>query len=148
MISLAGELGAGKTVFVKGLAEGLGIDPASVSSPTYVIASQYAGPAGGVRLSHVDLYRLQSAAELELAGFYDLLEPGALVAVEWGDRFADALPADRLEVTLARQDAARQPDASSCDGRSLIAAATGPASARVLEYWRSRVVEASDPAAT
>ena len=59
-IALVGPLGAGKTVFVRGLAEGLGVEPRSVSSPTFVIAQQYAVPQGPETLHHVDLYRLGS----------------------------------------------------------------------------------------
>ena len=92
LIALIGPLGAGKTVFAKGLAEGLGIDPAVVASPTFVIASEYPVPDGR-RLAHIDLYRVESAAELEAAGFLDWLEPGVLVAVEWADRLPEALPA-------------------------------------------------------
>jgi tRNA threonylcarbamoyladenosine biosynthesis protein TsaE len=99
-VSLAGPLGAGKTVFVKGAAAGLGIDPAAVASPTFVIASRHEGRAP---LVHADLYRVESEAELLAAGFLDWLEPGALVIAEWGDRFPDALPQDRLEVCIERR---------------------------------------------
>ena len=138
MIALSGELGAGKTVFVKGLAEGLGIDPAQVSSPSYVIARQH-DARGGRRLNHVDLYRLESAAELETAGLYDLLEPGAVTAVEWGNRFGGALAPDRLEVELARERLAGSPEPSTSDVRHLAAVATGPEARRVLERWRTAI---------
>jgi tRNA threonylcarbamoyladenosine biosynthesis protein TsaE len=99
VIGLAGPLGAGKTEWVKGLAEGLGIEPDLVTSPTFVIASEYAGRR---ELVHADLYRLDHAGELDAAGFPDWLVPGHVVAVEWADRFPDALPADRIELRLAR----------------------------------------------
>lgn len=127
MVALVGPLGAGKTVFVKGLAEGLGLDPDRVASPTFPIASEYPG-AGGPGLAHVDLYRIESGAELEATGFVDLLEPGRVVAVEWADRFPDALPADRLEVALGR--------AGAPEARTLEATARGPRAAAVLERWR------------
>ena len=133
-LSLIGPLGAGKTAFVKGLAEGLGIDPAGVSSPTFVIANQYESPDGR-RLAHVDLYRLETERELEDIGFLDMLEPGVVVAVEWGDRLADALPRDRLELLVQR-------DAGVEDSRSFAASATGEGSQRVLEAWESRLREA------
>jgi tRNA threonylcarbamoyladenosine biosynthesis protein TsaE len=128
VIALIGPLGAGKTLFVKGLAQGLGLDPASVASPTFVIASEY--PASeGRRLAHVDLYRLRSQAELEAAGFLDLLAPGTLVAVEWGDRLPGALPEDRLEVMISR--------GAGGDGRLFAVSALGPLAAATLTRWRS-----------
>ena len=93
---------------MKGLAEGLGLDPAQVASPTFVIACEYATP-GGLRLAHVDCLRVESEAELEAAGFLDLLVPGVVLAVEWSDRFPTALPADHLELRLARATRARTP---------------------------------------
>jgi len=130
VISLVGPLGAGKTVFAKGLAEGLGVDPAVVASPTFVIASEYP-LATGRRLAHVDLYRVESADELEATGFADLLEPGSVVVVEWADRFPAALPRDRLEIEIERTGAAE--DAA---GRTLHALSSGPISNGALERWR------------
>jgi tRNA threonylcarbamoyladenosine biosynthesis protein TsaE len=130
LVALVGPLGAGKTVFVKGLAEGLGIDPARVASPSFVIASEYKAPSG-VRLAHVDLYRVESVGELEATGFLDLLEPGALVAVEWADRFPEALPADRLELRLERP-VGRSADAQ----RVLHAQGLGVVAVAALARWR------------
>lgn len=130
LVALVGPLGAGKTVFVKGLAEGLGVPAGAVASPTFVIASEYPLP-GGRRLAHVDLYRVRSAAELEAAGFLDLLGPGSLVAVEWSDRLPEALPADRLEIRLARPDAAGDPLL-----RVLNAVAFGETAEGALARWR------------
>ncbi len=134
VIVLEGPLGAGKTVFAKGLAEGLGLDPDGVASPTFVIASEYPAPDGR-RLVHVDAYRVESEAELEAAGLLDWLVPRTLVAVEWGDRVRSALPADRLELRLEPGDAAT---------RTLHLDATGPDSRAVLERFASarRAVEA------
>ena len=129
LVALVGALGAGKTVLVKGLAEGLGIDPARVASPSFVIASEYEAPSG-TRLAHVDLYRVESVGELEATGFLDLLEPGALVAVEWADRFPEALPADRLELRLER------PLGGSADAQRVLSArGLGVVSEAVLERW-------------
>ena len=130
VIHLVGELGAGKTHFVKGLAAGLGIEPDQVSSPTFVIVSQYR--AGGRMLAHVDLYRLQSAEDLDDVGFLDLLEPGAVVAVEWADRFPEALPRDRLELRVERNEAVE-------GSRSFTASATGEGSRRLESAWRNRL---------
>jgi tRNA threonylcarbamoyladenosine biosynthesis protein TsaE len=129
-IALVGPLGAGKTAFVKGLAEGLGLDPAQVASPTFVIACEYATP-GGLRLAHLDCLRVESEAELEAAGFLDLLVPGVVLAVEWSDRFPRALPADHLELRIAR---ASDPGAAS--RRELNAVAFGPVSEAALGRWR------------
>jgi tRNA threonylcarbamoyladenosine biosynthesis protein TsaE len=81
-ILLHGDLGTGKTAFVRGLASGLGIDPAEVSSPTFVLVQQYRGV---LPLTHVDLYRLDSAAAVEDLGIEELVERGVL-AVEWAER--------------------------------------------------------------
>lgn len=138
MVALVGPLGAGKTVFAKGLAEGLGIDPDAVSSPTFAIAGEYRG--AGRRLVHVDFYRLASRAELESTGFADWLAPDALVAVEWAERFPEALPADRLEVAIRRPDAAASPQR-----RVLDAVALGDVAAAVLARWQ-RGLEAAGAA--
>lgn len=129
-IALIGPLGAGKTAFVKGLAQGLGLDPAQVASPTFMIACEYATP-GGRTLAHVDCLRVESEAELEAAGFLDLLAPGVVLAVEWADRFPAALPADRLELNLARPS-----DAGAATRRELNAVGFGPVSRAVLARWR------------
>jgi tRNA threonylcarbamoyladenosine biosynthesis protein TsaE len=82
-VLLYGDLGAGKTAFVRGLAEGLGIDPAEVSSPTFTIVQEYRGPQ--VTLQHVDLYRL-APAETEDLALDDLLDPHTVMAIEWAER--------------------------------------------------------------
>lgn len=106
VVGLIGPLGAGKTCFVKGLAEGLGLDSRIVSSPTFAIAQQYRLPEGPELLHHLDLYRLESEAELESLGLSDWLAPGQVVAVEWLDRFPESLGTDRLEVRFAPSSAA------------------------------------------
>ena len=131
VLALNGPLGAGKTAFTQGLAEGLGIEPGRVASPTFVIASEYP-LEGGRTLAHVDFYRLGSRDELEAAGFADLLEPGAVVAVEWAERIPEALPADRLEIRIERPDGAAQPDL-----RVLNAIASGEVAAAALTRWRA-----------
>jgi tRNA threonylcarbamoyladenosine biosynthesis protein TsaE len=81
-IALKGDLGAGKTTLVQGLAKGLGIDKRYyITSPTFNIINEY--PARAVRLCHLDLYRLGSADELEYIGFDDLMGPDAVIVVEW-----------------------------------------------------------------
>jgi len=97
LICLQGELGAGKTTLVQGLAQGWGsLDP--VSSPTFVIVNVYRRPDSG-QLFHLDAYRLESAPEAEELDLNSLLLEGALV-VEWPERIASALPSDRLWAQL------------------------------------------------
>jgi tRNA threonylcarbamoyladenosine biosynthesis protein TsaE len=85
LLLLRGDLGAGKTIFAKGLAAGLGIDPAEVTSPTYTILNRY---EGRLTLYHLDLYRLTgSFEELESLGWEEwMAEPGVVIVVEWPER--------------------------------------------------------------
>lgn len=94
VVLLEGPLGAGKTAFARGLAEGLGCDPEDVSSPTFTIVQEY---RGAVPLQHVDLYRL-TPVEVDDLGLEDLLD-GAVLAVEWPDRWRGA-PPGAIRVTL------------------------------------------------
>jgi len=100
LVVLVGDLGAGKTTLVKGIARGLGI-AAAVTSPTFTIVQEY---DGAVPLAHVDVYRLERIQELHDFGFEELFDERAVV-VEWGDAIARVLPADRLEVRLTLGDA-------------------------------------------
>ena len=83
VVLISGDLGAGKTAFVRGVAEGLGIAPAEVSSPTFTLIQEYRG--GRLGLYHVDLYRLTSK-EVDDLGLDDLMLEGGVMAVEWPDR--------------------------------------------------------------
>ena len=88
LVAFTGGLGAGKTAFTEGLAEGLGCtDP--VSSPTFAIVNYYRGPRP---FAHFDLYRIHTEVDLSAAGFYDYLDMGAVVAAEWSENCADLLP--------------------------------------------------------
>ncbi len=105
VVSLSGGLGAGKTQLSKGVALGLGIDE-DVTSPTFPILVEYAG--GRLPLFHFDLYRLASEAELDDVDYFGVLESGGASLVEWGDKFAAALPDDYLELDIqTRDDGAR-----------------------------------------
>lgn len=96
VLLLSGDLGAGKTQLVKGIARGLGVaEP--VTSPTFNILLVHEGE---LSLNHLDLYRLESAEQLEDIDYWGTLESGGVSAVEWGDRFADAMPADGLLVRI------------------------------------------------
>lgn len=101
-ITLEGELGAGKTRFARGLARGLGLDPESISSPTFVIHAEHRGEGEQApAFSHLDAYRLSGEEELESIGFDELLgEPDRLVAIEWASRIAGSLPAQRVDVRI------------------------------------------------
>ena len=83
LILLSGELGAGKTVLVRGIATGMGIDPALVRSPTFVLHHVYR--AGPRVLHHIDLYRLGPDADIRLLDVDEMLESGGVVVVEWGE---------------------------------------------------------------
>jgi tRNA threonylcarbamoyladenosine biosynthesis protein TsaE len=99
VITLEGDLGAGKTCFVRGLARGLGADPSTVSSPTFVIEHRHPCDVG--TLVHIDAYRIRSADDLASIGWDELLASGdAVVAVEWPSRIAPALPAVRIDVRI------------------------------------------------
>src|SRR5256885_16380646 len=122
-ISLVGELGAGKTLFVRGAAEGAGAEPAP--SPTCALATLYRG--GRVTLQHLDLYRLSGPAELFALGFDDLVSAPAATLCEWADRAGSSLPAERLEIAFA---------VTGPEARSAIIVAHGPRGAVPLAALR------------
>jgi tRNA threonylcarbamoyladenosine biosynthesis protein TsaE len=97
-IAIYGELGAGKTQFVRGLATALGVNPRAVSSPTFVLLNVYNG--GRLPVFHLDAYRIHGDADLEAIGFSEMLEQKGVVIVEWADRVAGLLPAKRLDVRI------------------------------------------------
>ena len=86
VIGLSGELGAGKTQLVKGLARGLGI-AARVHSPTFTLLNEYDG--GRLRLLHLDLYRLESREQILSAGLHEFLPPDGVAVIEWAERIYD-----------------------------------------------------------
>ncbi len=106
VLSLEGPLGAGKTTFVKGLAEGLGCRASEVSSPTFTLVHEY--PGGRFPVVHLDLYRLESAEELAALGFDDLLAGPTITAIEWGDKFPEALPPGALRFVFSMDGEARK----------------------------------------
>ena len=100
-IVLTGDLGAGKTQFAKGFAAGIGVDD-DVTSPTFTILIEYVGDE--LPLLHFDLYRLDDEEELTDIDFFGLLESGGVSLVEWGDKFPDSLPDERVEVRITIGD--------------------------------------------
>jgi tRNA threonylcarbamoyladenosine biosynthesis protein TsaE len=103
VVLLYGDLGAGKTAFVRGLAKGLGASPDDVSSPTFTLIQEYRGP---LPLQHVDLYRLKPA-EVEGLGLDELTDGTAVVAIEWAERWA-AAPADSWVVRMEHEGEERR----------------------------------------
>lgn len=101
MIVLSGDLGAGKTTFVQGLAVGLGIVE-QVTSPTFVLMKEYLG--GRFPLMHIDIYRLNKVQELMDLGYDEFLDPSYVVVVEWGDMVEPLLPKEHLQVRLVNED--------------------------------------------
>jgi tRNA threonylcarbamoyladenosine biosynthesis protein TsaE len=112
VVSLTGDLGAGKTTFVQGAARGLGVTE-QVSSPTFVLVREY---RGDVPVCHIDVYRLDRLQEVIDLGFEDLLDPGSVIFVEWGDAIEPLLPDEHLRVELRTEEG---------DGRRLSFAGRG-----------------------
>ena len=121
ILALEGDLGAGKTCFVQGLAAALGVR-GRAASPTFIVMRRHEGP---LPLFHADAYRLSGADELEDAGLDDWISEG-VVAIEWADLVAAALPADRLTIRFCGADA----------DRPITFSAFGPRSSALLECLR------------
>ena len=99
VVAFTGDLGAGKTAFVSGMAEGLGIEE-RVTSPTFTIVNEYEG--GRLPLFHFDMYRLGSADELFDIGWEDYLARNGVCAVEWSENVDEALDGDTIRVDISR----------------------------------------------
>lgn len=99
VVAFTGDLGAGKTAFVRGMARGLGIT-ARVTSPTFTIVNEYEG--GRCPLFHFDMYRLSSSDELFDIGWEDFLRRGGICAVEWSENIADALEPGTVRIDIRR----------------------------------------------
>ncbi|HVY60577.1 MAG TPA: tRNA (adenosine(37)-N6)-threonylcarbamoyltransferase complex ATPase subunit type 1 TsaE [Planctomycetota bacterium] len=125
VVALAGDLGAGKTVFAKGVAAGLGLAREEVRSPTFILAARHEG--GRVPLVHVDAYRLEGPEALAELGLDEILDPAAAALIEWAPRVAAVLPRDRLEVAIDHAGATR---------RRLAFGAGGDRSAALLARFR------------
>lgn len=104
VITLSGDLGAGKTTLARALCAGLGVyNLDEVTSPTFSLVQQYAAPRGPV--THVDLYRLRSDAELEALGWDELVETSPVLLIEWPERAASTLPRDTIGISLTHDPA-------------------------------------------
>lgn len=97
-VALEGDLGAGKTQFVRGLVQGLGGDPRQVSSPTFILLNIYDTPR--LKVFHLDAYRVSSEEDLEAIGFGELLEQQGVVVVEWWQKVKGIVPEDRWLVQI------------------------------------------------
>jgi tRNA threonylcarbamoyladenosine biosynthesis protein TsaE len=96
VVLLIGNLGAGKTTLAKGIVKGLGAaQPDEVSSPTFTLIHEYSPSA-----YHVDLYRLDSPAQLATLGLEEIFDREAVVLIEWGEKFLERLPEERIEIRL------------------------------------------------
>ena len=99
VITLAGDLGAGKTTLARALCAGLGVtNLAEVTSPTFSLIQQYAAPRGPI--THVDLYRLRSDAELDALGWDELVATAPVLLIEWPERATATLPRDTIAISL------------------------------------------------
>ena len=97
VVLLIGNLGAGKTTLAKGIVSGLGAaEPNDVTSPTFTLIHEYSP-----NVYHIDLYRLDTAAELATLGLDEIFDRDAVVLIEWGERFPKQMPLDRIEIHIA-----------------------------------------------
>ena len=102
VVLLIGNLGAGKTTLAKGIVSGLGAaEPDDVTSPTFTLIHEY----GGGRVYHIDLYRLERAEEVARLGLEEIFDRDAVVLIEWGERFPQLMPADRIEIRMEQSKA-------------------------------------------
>ena len=130
VLTLDGQLGAGKAPLVQGVAQGLGVArDVPIGRPTFNLVSEY---RGRLKLLHADLYRLNHAGELDELGLWEATEAGAVLCVEWASRFPKALPEDQLEILLG-PGKGREACESRRLGREAMLRATGPRSLRLLK---------------
>ena len=101
LVVLSGDLGAGKTTLIKGIAEGFhAASQENVTSPTFTLIHEYRGP--GVNVYHVDLYRVDTQRELDTLGLDDLFDESSVVLIEWGEKFSRFLRQRDVEITIQR----------------------------------------------
>ena len=105
VVALTGDLGAGKTLFCKGVGEALGIPPDRILSPTFTIVTEHEGP---VPLTHIDVYRLSGAREADEIGMRELLAGDGVCLVEWAEKIGELLPKDCIRVKFTISDGDRR----------------------------------------
>jgi tRNA threonylcarbamoyladenosine biosynthesis protein TsaE len=101
LVALTGDLGAGKTLFCKGVGEALGIPPGRIASPTFTIVTRHEGP---LPLTHVDVYRLDTVREAEEIGLDETFSGPGVCVVEWAEKVTELLPTDCIRVTFTISD--------------------------------------------
>jgi tRNA threonylcarbamoyladenosine biosynthesis protein TsaE len=101
VIALSGELGSGKTQFIKGICKGLGVKEI-VNSPTFIIVNEY--NTGSFKIFHFDLYRIKSADEVINIGLYDYLDSGGIMLIEWPELIMSILPQSTVKISLSHMD--------------------------------------------
>lgn len=102
VVAMFGTMGMGKTAFTHGLAEGLEIDSKQVSSPTFALVHEYNGDKN--TLYHFDMYRIESWDDLYSTGFFDYVESGGVLAVEWSENIENALPDNSIKIYFDKGD--------------------------------------------
>ncbi|MGQ9909747.1 MAG: tRNA (adenosine(37)-N6)-threonylcarbamoyltransferase complex ATPase subunit type 1 TsaE [Candidatus Flexifilum sp.] len=126
IVCLSGDLGAGKTVFARGIGQGWGAVPPLVS-PTFTLVHVHTRQQDAQRLYHLDCYRLSGPEDLDSIGFEDILTGQGPVLIEWPERILAALPTDRLWVDISMIEPTR---------RNLVFEATGPHAEQILTAFR------------
>ena len=101
VVAMFGDLGAGKTAFTRGFTKGMGID-CDVSSPTFALVNEYRG--NGKTLYHFDMYRISGWDDLYSTGYFDYLDEGATLIIEWSENIEAILPEDCIRVTITKTD--------------------------------------------
>ena len=151
IVAIDGELGAGKTRLVRGIAMGFGVTSGAIRSPTYALAHEYAARAGRPRLVHVDAYRLTSAEDLDSIGWDALTGPDAVVVVEWAERIAAALPRERFAIRIDHESEAHRvitidpPVGRACPAARGFAATVAPGAGRIHRCRAcDRVIDTED----
>ncbi len=128
VVGLLGDLGAGKTLFAQGVAQGLDVDPRyRVASPTFTLINEY---PGRVPLNHIDLYRLSDIDEMVEIGLFELLGGRGASLIEWFERLEEARPDDRLEIEII---------ATGDEYRKITVRAVGVRHRVLLAAWRDRL---------
>lgn len=128
VVALVGNLGAGKTRLVQAVAEALGVDRETVTSPTFVLLQEY---AGRLPLYHFDAYRLRDIDEFLALGAEELLWSEGVCLIEWADRVAEALPGDHLRIEI---------EAAGPEARRFRFTGTGPRSRALVDQLHKRLV--------